>query len=78
MRLKLDENLGTRTQDLFCAQGHDVQTVRSQELQGCADAHLYEACCQEQRCLVTAQTLALSWPRSRRTKRMRIEVTGED
>ena len=35
MRFKLDENLGTRTQDLFCAQGHDVQTVRNQELQGC-------------------------------------------
>ncbi len=53
MRVKLDENLGTRTQDLFCAQGHDVQTVHSQELQGCADKHLHEVCCQEQRCLVT-------------------------
>lgn len=53
MKFKLDENLGTRTQDLFCAQGHDVQAVRNQELQGCADAHLYEVCCQEQRCLVT-------------------------
>ena len=53
MRYKLDENLGTRTQDLFWARGHDVQTVRSEELQGCTDARLYEVCRQEQRCLVT-------------------------
>ncbi len=53
MRYKLDENLGTRIQDLLCAQGHDVQTVRSEELQGCTDARLYEVCGEEQRCLVT-------------------------
>ncbi len=47
MRYKLDENLGTRIQDLLCAQGHDVQTVRSEELQGCTDARLYEVCGEE-------------------------------
>ncbi|MFQ5794876.1 MAG: DUF5615 family PIN-like protein [Candidatus Bipolaricaulia bacterium] len=53
MRFKLDENFGTRTQQLFRTAEHDVQTVRSQELQGCSDQHLYEVCCTEQRCLVT-------------------------
>lgn len=53
MKFKLDENFGTRTQELFRAAGHDVQTVRGQELQGCLDQHLYEVCCTEQRCLVT-------------------------
>lgn len=53
MKFKLDENFGTRTQELFCAARHDVQTVRVQELQGCLDQHLYEVCCTEQCCLVT-------------------------
>jgi hypothetical protein len=29
MKFKLDENFGTRTQELFRAAGHDVQTVRT-------------------------------------------------
>src|SRR2546427_13259710 len=53
MKFKLDENLGTRTQQLFRVQGHDVQTVRSQGLQGSADVHLFNVCRLEQRCLVT-------------------------
>lgn len=53
MKFKLDENLGSRTQEMFLAAGHDVQTVRSQKLQGCLDRNLYEVCCEEQRCLVT-------------------------
>lgn len=53
MKFKLDENFGNRTQELFCAAGHDVETVRSQKLQGCSDRHIYEVCCAEQRCLVT-------------------------
>jgi len=44
MKFKLDENFGTRTQELFRAAGQDVQTVRGQELQGCLDQHLYEVC----------------------------------
>ncbi|MBI2469664.1 MAG: DUF5615 family PIN-like protein [Planctomycetes bacterium] len=53
MKFKLDENFGTRTQEIFRATGHDIQTVRSQELQGSLDQNLYEVCCKEQRCLVT-------------------------
>jgi predicted nuclease of predicted toxin-antitoxin system len=53
MTFKLDENFGTRTQELFRAAGHEVQTVRSQGLQGCSDPHLYEVCCSEKYCLVT-------------------------
>ncbi len=53
MKFKLDENFGTRTQQLFQAQGHDVQTVRSQSLQGSSDTHLFAVCQNEQRCLVT-------------------------
>jgi len=53
MRFKLDENFGTRTQQLFRAAGHDVQTVRGQGLPGCSDQLLYETCRAEQFCLVT-------------------------
>jgi predicted nuclease of predicted toxin-antitoxin system len=53
MRIKLDENFGTRTQKLFHLYNHDVQTVRMQDLQGCADTVLFEVCCAEKRCLVT-------------------------
>lgn len=53
MKFKLDENFGTRTLELFKAHGHDVETVRSQNLQGCSDQHLYEVCCTENRCLVS-------------------------
>ncbi|MCL5072768.1 MAG: DUF5615 family PIN-like protein [Actinobacteria bacterium] len=44
MKFKLDENFGTRTQELFRSAGHDVQTVLDQSLQGCSDKHLYEVC----------------------------------
>ena len=53
MKFKLDENFGTRTQQLFRAEGHEVQTVRDQGLQGCLDQRLYEVCCSEKYCLVT-------------------------
>lgn len=53
MKFKLDENFGTRTQQLFRAAGHDVQTVREEGLQGNPDQKLYEVCCHEQRCMVT-------------------------
>jgi predicted nuclease of predicted toxin-antitoxin system len=53
MKFKLDENLGSRTQQLIRAAGHDVLTVRDQQLQGCTDQRLYEVCCAEQRCLIT-------------------------
>jgi predicted nuclease of predicted toxin-antitoxin system len=53
MKFKLDENLGTRTQELFRQQGHDVMTVRDQQLQGCSDQRLFDICSAEHRCLVT-------------------------
>ena len=53
MRFKLDENFGTRTQILIRNWGHDVQTVRTQGLQGTSDSHLYEICRAEGYCLVT-------------------------
>ena len=53
MNFKLDENFGNRTQHLFKAMGHDVQTVSSQTLSGCSDQRLYEVCCVEKRCLIT-------------------------
>ena len=53
MKFKLDENFGIRTQKLFQFYGHDVQTVRSQGIQGCTDKNLYDICSAEKRCLVT-------------------------
>ncbi len=53
MKFKLDENFGTRTQQVFRAAGHDVATVREEGLQGCSDSDLYKVCRTEGRCLVT-------------------------
>jgi predicted nuclease of predicted toxin-antitoxin system len=53
VKFKLDENLGTRTLQVFVGAGHDVQTVRSEGLQGRADDTIYDVCRVEQRCLVT-------------------------
>ncbi|KAA0231447.1 hypothetical protein EDS67_02560 [candidate division KSB1 bacterium] len=53
MKIKLDENFGKRTQQLFRLAGHDVQTVREEGLHGNPDQVIYEHCCREQRCLVT-------------------------
>jgi len=53
MKFKLDENFGRRTHQIFLAGGHDLLTVRDQELQSCSDEQLYKVCCSEQRCLVT-------------------------
>lgn len=53
MKLKLDENLGTRTQRLLRAAGHEVRTIRDQGLEGCSDQDLYGVCCAEPYCLVT-------------------------
>ncbi len=53
MRLKLDENLGTRALGLFRDAGHDVATVHEQNLGGAPDTSLIEACRDEGRALVT-------------------------
>lgn len=53
MKFKLDENFGARTQQVFTEFGHDVHTVRQEDLQGATDQKIYEVCQTEQRCLVT-------------------------
>lgn len=53
MKLKLDENLGSRAEALFRTADHDVETVRSEGLSGAPDQTIYEECCTEGRCLVT-------------------------
>ena len=53
MKLKLGENLGTRTRRLFLDKGHDVETVWDKGMRGTPDRYLYDTCRREERCLVT-------------------------
>jgi len=53
VKFKLDENLGTRTQNIFLALGHDVKTVREEGLSGTSDDNLFQICQNETRCLLT-------------------------
>lgn len=53
MKFKLDENIGRRGLDLIRASGHDVMTVRDQDLQGVSDEKLFEVCAAERRALIT-------------------------
>jgi len=54
VKLKLDENLGSvRVVTLLRLAGHDVATVREQNLTGTADVQLIDICRSEGRCLVT-------------------------
>jgi predicted nuclease of predicted toxin-antitoxin system len=53
VKFKLDENIGRRGLDLIRASGHDVVTVRDQDLQGASDEKLFEACAAEGRALIT-------------------------
>ena len=53
MKLKLDENLGTRGAELFSQAGHDVSTVPQEGLCSSPDKRLLEICRAQKRCLVT-------------------------
>ncbi len=53
MKFKLDENFGTRMQEIFRQAGHDVHSVVQEGLQGTTDQAIYQICCAEQRCLIT-------------------------
>ena len=53
MKVKLDENLGSRSIRLFEESGHEVVTVNEQDLEGANDDDLIEACRTENRVLVT-------------------------
>jgi predicted nuclease of predicted toxin-antitoxin system len=53
LRIKLDENIGRRGLELLRAAGHDVMTVRDQNIGGTADDALLEVCATEGRTLVT-------------------------
>jgi predicted nuclease of predicted toxin-antitoxin system len=53
VKLKLDENIGQRGLELLQRSGHDVMTVRDQNLLGSADAKLWAVCAAEGRVLIT-------------------------
>ena len=53
MRLKLDENLGGAIAKVLAAAGHDVATVRGQDLCGEQDHAIAAVCRAENRVLVT-------------------------
>lgn len=53
LRVKLNENLGSRAIELFREAGQDVATVSGEDLGGTIDADLIEVCRAERRVLVT-------------------------
>ena len=53
MKLKLDENLGTRGMETLVADGHDVCTVSIQGLTSASDEELAKRCADEGRGLIT-------------------------
>jgi predicted nuclease of predicted toxin-antitoxin system len=53
VKFKLDENIGRRGLELLNASGHDVMTVRDQDLGGVADEELFAVCSDEGRTLIT-------------------------
>jgi predicted nuclease of predicted toxin-antitoxin system len=53
VKFKLDENFGNRTESLFRSYGHDVETVRQEQMSGASDPVIYAVCQDESRCLVT-------------------------
>lgn len=53
MKIKIDENLPVDVMELFRSAGHDVESVYSENIQGCPDQVLMMKCREESRALVT-------------------------
>lgn len=53
MKLKLDENIDVRLAGDLARAGHDVETVRGEELGGKPDQKIFSVCVAERRVLVT-------------------------
>jgi predicted nuclease of predicted toxin-antitoxin system len=53
VKFKLDENIGRRGLEVLKAAGHDVMTVREQDLGGGADEELFNVCAAEGGVLIT-------------------------
>ena len=53
MKLKLDENLGSRIAGLIAEAGPDAETVAQENLSGTNDGRLLQVCIAEGRCLIS-------------------------
>ncbi len=53
MKLKLDENFDMRLVEMLTREGHDVDTVLAEDLSGCNDDMVYQACRDKGRVLIT-------------------------
>lgn len=53
VKLKLDENIGNRGQEILREAGHNVATVAEQKLTSSSDKKLINICQSEKRCVVT-------------------------
>jgi predicted nuclease of predicted toxin-antitoxin system len=53
VKFKLDENIGTQGQKFLASAGHDVSTVREEELGGEPDHTIFRGCQAEGRALIT-------------------------
>ncbi|KJS03329.1 MAG: hypothetical protein VR68_01610 [Peptococcaceae bacterium BRH_c4a] len=53
MKIKIDENLPINVVDLFRSDGHDVESVYSENIQGCSDQILMRKCQEEGRVIIT-------------------------
>ncbi|MFZ5651455.1 MAG: DUF5615 family PIN-like protein [Bacillota bacterium] len=53
MKFKTDENLPIEAVELFRSAGYDVESVYSENIQGCSDKILIQKCIEEGRIIVT-------------------------